>query len=85
MHNMHIVNAMRLDDYLKQHRTSPSRFAAMVGVNCSTIYRIRTGQTFPHKRTIQAIWDATDGQVGPNDLLMTGPHSTSTGDAKNEE
>lgn len=85
MHNMHIVYIMKLDSYLKQHCISSGQFAAMVHVNCSTIYRIRTGQTFPHKKTIQAIWQATDGQVGPNDLLMIHPNTTRTGDTLNEE
>jgi len=69
MHNMHIPDIMKLDSYLKQYCISSGQFAAKVGVNCSTIYRIRTGRTFPHKKTIQAIWQATGGQVGPNDLL----------------
>lgn len=85
MHNMHIKDIVKLDCYLKQHRISSGQFAAMVGVDCSTIYRIRTGQTFPHRKTIQAIWKATNGQVGPNDLLITHQNSTRTGDSLDEE
>lgn len=85
MHNMHILDIMKLDSYLKQQCISSGQFATVVGVNSSTIYRIRTGQTFPHRKTIQAIWQATDGQVGPNDLLLTRPSLTSTGDTTDED
>jgi hypothetical protein len=60
---------MKLETYLKQNGISASAFARSIQVDPATVLRIKAGKVFPHRRTPQAIRDATAGQVGPNDFL----------------
>lgn len=71
---------MRLETYLKQHGISASAFARSIRVDPATVLRIKAGKVFPHRRTLQAIWDATAGQVGPNDFLDPVPPTEPDGD-----
>ena len=61
---------MKLDDYLRLNGLTGPKFAMQIGVDPATVYRIRSGSVLPHKKTIQAIWNATNGQVSPNDFLI---------------
>ncbi|AUR00791.1 hypothetical protein PhaeoP88_03470 [Phaeobacter inhibens] len=64
---------MTLDDYLTTHSISGPVFAAQIGVDPATVYRIRKGRVLPHRRTILAIIEATEGLVGLSDLLVVDP------------
>lgn len=59
---------MGLDEYLKKNGISGPQFAVMIGVDPSSVYRIRTGQVLPHRRTMKAIFEATGGLVTHGDL-----------------
>ena len=60
---------MTLDDYLKREGLSGPEFAKIVGVDPSTIWRIKKGKVLPHFRTLKAIVRTTDGAVTINDLI----------------
>lgn len=66
---------MTLDDYLKKRSVSGPVFAERIGVDPATVYRIRKGQVLPHRRTILAIIEATEGLVGLSDLLVVDPQN----------
>lgn len=61
---------MKLDEYLKANNISGAEFAELIGVDAATVFRIRTGRVFPHRRTMQSIMTATDGKVSANDLIQ---------------
>ena len=68
--NIRILNVlMTLDEFVNKQGLSGARFAQRVGVDPATIYRIRTGRTFPHRRTMRAIIRETSGDVTANDLV----------------
>jgi transcriptional regulator with XRE-family HTH domain len=60
---------MKLADYLKQHDLDDASFAAKVGCDRSTIYRIRKGETKPSDPLKEAIAKETGGLVQPNDYF----------------
>lgn len=62
---------MTLAQYLKEHAISDADFAVKIGVNRSTVSRLRrdTGQ-LPSRDTIAAIAKATDGAVTANDFWL---------------
>jgi len=60
---------MTLDDYLRTHSVSGPAFAERIGVDPTTVYRIRKGQVLPHRKTIMAIIQATEGLVGLSDFI----------------
>lgn len=60
---------MTLDEFLDKQGLSGAQFAERIGVDPATIYRIRTGRTFPHRRTMRAIIRETSGEVTANDLV----------------
>ena len=61
---------MTLSDYLKLTDQTDEKFAAKIGVNRSTVTRIRHGN-FPSKTTIDAIVEETGGKVTANDLMVS--------------
>jgi len=60
---------MKLDDYLARKRLSPIKFAEAIGVNASTLWRIRLGKQRPKWTTLEAIDRETGGKVTANDFL----------------
>lgn len=60
---------MNLDEYLTTNGISGADFARTIGVNPATVFRIRTGRVFPHRSTMAAIIEATEGNVTANDLM----------------
>ena len=62
---------MTLDEYLTTNGISGAAFAERIGVNAATVYRIKTGRVFPHRSTLAAIVEATEGAVTANDLVAT--------------
>ena len=59
---------MTLGQYLEQHGLTLSQLAQQCGTSASTILRIKEAEVAPSKRVAQAIWQATEGKVTPNDL-----------------
>ena len=60
---------MRLSQYLTENKLSDRKFAEKMGCHLMTIYRIRSGISFPKKSTLNAIVEETGGQVTANDFL----------------
>lgn len=69
MHFAHNAQPMKLSVFLQKNNISASAFARTIQVDPATVLRIRAGKVFPHRKTMEAIWTATGGQVGPNDFL----------------
>ena len=59
---------MTLTQYLQTNRLSLNDLAKQCGTSASTILRVKDGTVAPSKRVARALWDATGGQVSPNDL-----------------
>ena len=62
---------MRLSDYLKAADLDDAKFAALVGVNRSTISRLRRTNQRPSYQTVNAIAVATGGQVTADDFWLS--------------
>jgi transcriptional regulator with XRE-family HTH domain len=60
---------MRLSAYLELAKLTDAEFAAKVGCDRSTIYRIRNGHTRPTDDLKAAIARETKGAVLPNDYF----------------
>ncbi|WP_375272075.1 helix-turn-helix domain-containing protein [Sphingomonas sp.] len=65
---------MTLDSYLASQALTEASFAAKVGVDQSTINRVRRGHR-PSPKLMGAIATATDGAVTPNDFFGLPPVS----------
>lgn len=59
---------MDLAEYLKSNKISLAQLAKQCGTSASTILRIKDRDVAPSKRVARALWEATKGQVTPNDL-----------------
>lgn len=66
---MHI-QGMRLSDYLAKRKLSDEEFAAQIGVNRSTVSRLRRTNQKPSGETLEAIVRATRGKVTANDFWL---------------
>lgn len=64
---------MRLGEYLKKEGITPQEFAPKIGVKWGAIYRYNSGLRVPTKEIMQKIFDATNGEVTPNDILGIPP------------
>jgi hypothetical protein len=62
-----IIRAMTLDAYLKANKLTNVAFAARVGVDQSTIARLRAGQV-PGRELMRMIFDETGGDVRADDF-----------------
>ena len=60
---------MTLDDYLKRNDLSLEEFAKRCGLSAPTILRARKGTVVPSRKTMEAIHFASNGEVGPMDLV----------------
>lgn len=60
---------MKLNAYLELAKLDDSEFAAKVGCDRTTIYRIRKGETRPSPALILSIARETKGAVLPNDYF----------------
>jgi transcriptional regulator with XRE-family HTH domain len=63
---VHIV-AMTLTEYLRENSLSETAFADRAGISQSQVNRLRSGKCRPSFEAIEAIKNATDGRVSPND------------------
>ena len=59
---------MTLTQYLAANQLTLNDLENQCGTSASTILRVKDGTVAPSKRVARALWDATDGQVSPNDL-----------------
>ena len=59
---------MKLSQYLAENGLTLGALAKTCGTSASTILRIKTAEVAPSQRVARAIWEATNGQVTPNDL-----------------
>jgi DNA-binding XRE family transcriptional regulator len=64
---------MQLSTYLATQKISDPDFAALIGVNRSTVHRMRNGKLTPSPTVMRAIADKTDNAVTPNDFLGVEP------------
>ncbi len=60
---------MQLGDYLKKNNLTPQDFAPMIGVKWPAVYRYISGARTPTRPIMRRIFDATGGQVTPNDIF----------------
>lgn len=60
---------MKLSAYLESHGITASAFAETIGRDKSTVTRLSNGDRKPDPATMQAILEATDGAVTPNDFF----------------
>ena len=65
---------MKLGTYLALSRIKYDDFAERIGVaNAGVISKYVTGQRYPRRKFLEAIVRETDGDVQPNDFLLTAP------------
>lgn len=64
---------MKLNEYLHLNCLGLNEFAREIGVDPSTVHRIKNGTVTPHRRTMALIHEATCGAVCPNDLMQLFP------------
>lgn len=62
---------MKLSDYLSANGLTLAAFAAKSGLSVPTVSRLRRGLNRPDWKTLDAINEATDGQVTANDFCAT--------------
>lgn len=63
---------MKLSDYLEERGLKDEDFAALIGVDRTTVSRLRrTGQR-PSQQTLEAIVAHTGGKVSANDFWLAG-------------
>ena len=60
---------MTLKHYMELKALGDTAFAALVGVNQSTVYRVRKGLQRPSWRLLDKISSETKGAVTANDFL----------------
>jgi transcriptional regulator with XRE-family HTH domain len=61
---------MKLSDYLAANGIGDADFADRIGVNRSTVSRLRRTNQKPTGETLEAIFRATDGAVSANDFWL---------------
>ena len=59
---------MHLREYLEMTGLTPAQFADRIGRDQSTVHKVLKGHP-GSKMTMVAIYEATNGQVTPNDLV----------------
>lgn len=74
---------MKLAQYLTENGLTLNEFARTCGTSASTILRIKDGEVAPSKRVARALWEATNGQVTPNDLYGLHYSTLHVGEEKN--
>jgi transcriptional regulator with XRE-family HTH domain len=62
---------MRLANYLRAQNITLAAFAKRIGRSEATVSRLARGKHLPDWDTMQAIKEATDGCVTPNDFEPT--------------
>lgn len=63
---------MKLAEYISKQGMTHAEFGALIGVPQATVSRYVNGVRIPHdKETFDKIFEATGGQVTPNDFFDT--------------
>lgn len=60
---------MQLKTYLETHSISDADFAALIGVDRSSVHRMRNGNQTPSAKVMRAIAEKTNGEVTANDFF----------------
>lgn len=60
---------LTLDAYMRENNVSVEAFAATVGVSRMSVYRWRSGESFPKRDQLQRIVAATNGKVSADSFL----------------
>lgn len=60
---------MTLREYLADNGLTETDFAELIGVDQSTVHRLRTKGQVPSKPVMERIFDATKGEVTANDFF----------------
>lgn len=63
--------SMTLDQFLTEKGISTPAFAKAIGMNASSLWRIRNGKVRPDWNTVEAIVTATGGSVSADDFLTS--------------
>lgn len=66
---------MKLSEWRKKHDLTMVQAAERLGLSQASISRIEAGEQWPDRKTVEKIMAATDGEVGPNDLIANGKDS----------
>lgn len=77
---MHI-RRMRLSHYLEKRKLGDAEFASLIGVDRSTVSRLRRTNQKPSEITLSAIVRATNGKVTANDFWLSQSTDRTTGQA----
>ena len=72
---------MTLGQYLAEESISPATFGALIGVTDESVRRYSHGQRYPRPEIMRRIIAATDGAVGPQDLLDAAEPTPASRDA----
>lgn len=74
---------MTLAEFLKENGETASAFASRTGISQPYVSRLISGERFPHREVIEAIWKATGGKVTANDFIQgaTPEETNSDGEA----
>jgi predicted site-specific integrase-resolvase len=59
---------MKLAAYLEANAIRPAAFAELLGVDTSTIYRLKADGQIPTPELMRKIVEATEGAVRPDDF-----------------
>ncbi len=63
------ARAMKLADWMTEHRIGDLKMAKEIGVCANTIWRLRTGLTSPTVQTLAKIEEYTNGAVTLRDFV----------------
>ena len=63
-----MLRPMKLATYLKANAIRPAAFAELLGVDTSTVYRLKADGQIPAPDLMRKIVAATDGAVRPDDF-----------------
>tara|TARA_R110002074_G_scaffold262994_2_gene435146 strand:- start:23050 stop:23271 length:222 start_codon:yes stop_codon:yes gene_type:complete len=63
------LSGMQLSTYLSEQAMSDADFATLVGVDRSSIHRMRNGKQMPSVEVMRAIAEKTGGAVTANDFF----------------
>lgn len=61
---------MKLSAWLTKHGVTDTAFGRQIGKSHSTVARLKRGEIRPTIETIEAIYDATKGDVTPHDFMV---------------
>lgn len=62
---------MNISEYLELHNQTEEFFAGRIGVSQPTVNRYVTGKRKPNGCIMQKIFSVTNGEVSPNDFILT--------------